>query len=151
MLKRSTALANAALVTGSIRSLLNAGFIYVFSGPVPDTAGEAIDGSSVLLGRYTESGDGSTGLTFEPVATSGVMVKETTEEWKTTWSASGTATFFRWGVGSDDCEGVAGGSDYRLQGTIGANMAFDMQLANPTVVSAADHILDTAEFQFPDG
>ena len=85
--------ATAVMVTGSLKSLFNGGFIYLYSGPVPATAEEAVDGSSVLLGKISESDDGVTGLTFEATAPSGILRKLATEEWKTTFGATGTITF----------------------------------------------------------
>lgn len=152
MLKRSTALANAVMVTGSLRSLITGGFLYFFSGPVPDTADEAIDGAAALVGKVTESGDGTTGLTFESVATNGVLVKETTEQWKTTYVATDDITFFRFGVGADDCEGVAHATTgHRLQGTVGEDMSFDCMLTNASAVTGEELVLDAFQIQFPPG
>ena len=143
----SSNITNALMVTGSLRSLINGGFLYLFSGPVPETADEAIDVSSALVMKLTESNDGSTGLTFEPTAVNGVLRKETTETWEgeVGTGAAGTVTFFRFCVGADNGEGIAGGSDYRVQGTVGTDMSYGMFLT--TNVFADTDVLTLDDFQ----
>lgn len=147
--KINTPLANALLGSGSLKSLLDAGFLYVFSGTVPATANEAIDGGSVLVGKFTKDDDGSTGLTFAASPANGVLKKTVAEAWEATALATTTMTFFRFCVGSDDGEGVAGGSDYRLQGTIGPDASFDLIRGNPAVTTADGLALNTFQIIQP--
>lgn len=151
MLQISTALANGLLATGSVRSLINTGKLYLFSGPIPADADVAIDGGSTLLGVFTESDDGTTGLTFESTAVDGVLSKTAAEDWATTFSATGTATFYRFCEGADNGEGIAGGTDNRVQGTVGPNMSYDMRLTTVAVVATESLSLDAFEIRQPQG
>lgn len=153
MLVLTTNIANAMMVTGSLRSLINGGFIYCYTGPVPETADEAVDGSSALAFKMSVDDDGSTGLTFEASATNGVLRATSSELWKghNATGSSKTITFFRFCVGSDTGDDVAGVSDYRLQGTIGTDMTYDMWLTNVTYADTAALELDDAQFTLPTG
>ena len=53
MLHLSSQIANALLATGSLKSLLDGGKIYLYSGPVPATSDAAKDATSVLLDTIT--------------------------------------------------------------------------------------------------
>lgn len=142
---------NALQVTGSLRSLINGGFLYLFSGPVPATSDEAIDGASALVMKLSESNDGVTGLTFEATATNGILRKTTSETWsgEVGVGAGGTVTFFRFCVGSDNGEGVAGGTDYRVQGTVGTDMSYGMFLTNNVFADTDQLELDDFQIQQP--
>lgn len=138
-------LANNTMVTGSMRSALNGGFLYLYSGPVPATADAAIDGSGDMLMKLTESDDGSTGLTFQASATNGVLRKTTAEVWKGTCTTAGTATFFRFCTSTDDGTGASSGTQPRVQGTVGTDMTYGMILTNP--VFALTDQLTLTDFQ----
>lgn len=116
----------AELLLNQLRTELNDGFLYLFSGPVPATADEALDmvNDHTQLVRMTESGDGSTGLSFEtPVQN--VMVKAAAEDWSGLVAFDGaednkstlTPTFYRFCSAGDD--GRAAATAPRLQGTVG--------------------------------
>lgn len=138
MVKLSTAVVNALMGTGSLRSVINGGFLKLFSGPVPATADAATVGGNTLIATFTESDDGTTGLTFESSVSSGVLTKTVAEAWESTAAATGVVTFYRWVEGADAGTGVAGGSDHRVQGTVGSdNLFYDLVMAN-TSVSATD-------------
>jgi hypothetical protein len=140
----STGLRAHISVTGSKKNALDDGFLYYFSGPVPLDADTAIDGTSVALAKFSVGGDGSTGLTFESDASDGVLKKTQAEAWKSTASATGTATFFRFCEASD--EGTATSTTAkRIQGTLGTTMASDAQLRT-TSLAASDQ-LEVTKFQ----
>jgi len=149
-IKKSTALVNYELATGSFRSAMNNCKIYIFSGPVPDTADEAltVPGTHQILVTLTESG-GGTALTWETTPVDGVLSMETTETRKGTVANSGTASFFRVCNGTDNGQGLAGVGDERFQGTIGTNMSYDMVLADTSLVATTDLTLDSLDFQNP--
>jgi len=140
---------NAMMVTGSLRSLINNYKIRIFSGPVPATAEEAIDGSSDLLVSMTKDGDGSTNLTWQATSTNGVLRKTTADVASGEIDTTGTATFFRVCIGSDDGTGAAGGSDHRVQGTIGDDMTYDMFLTDPSLVATEDLTLTDIQLNLP--
>lgn len=131
----STGLLAHSAVTGSLKAGLDAGFLYYFSGPVPADADAAVDGSTVLLAKFTESGDGTTGLTFEATATDGVLTKTAAEAWQSTAAATGTATFFRF-CQAGDAGTAASTTNKRVQGTLGTTIASDAQLVSTSITSA---------------
>lgn len=126
--RRSTASANAALNAVGIKEQFDAGILYLFAGPVPNTADEALD----MVNDHTQvvaisvNGDG-TGLTFDaPVA--GVLAKAAAENWTGTVAFDGAddaelslqPSFFRFCAAGDTGRGAADGSTgYRIQGSVG--------------------------------
>lgn len=147
MLHLSTQLANALLATGSLKSLLDGGKIYLYSGPVPATADEAVDASSVLLDTITAAA--GAGLTFDGAPANGVLKKTAAEVWSGVAAASGQAAFFRYCVGADDGSAAAGAGNYRVQGTIGIDASFDMVFSSTTVTSGDTKTLNTFQLQLP--
>lgn len=110
----------------AIKAALDGGRMYWFSGAVPASADAALDMATehTQLVEMTESGDGTTGLTFAaPVG--GSMLKASAEVWRGLIAFDGaedaaptlTATFYRFCAAGDDGRGAATGP--RLQGTIG--------------------------------
>jgi hypothetical protein len=119
MLKLSTTLATA--LAAVLKSELDGGTLKIFSGPVPATAGAAVDGASVLLAEITVDGDGSTGLTFT-TPTTGTLNKSASEDWIClgTNVTSGTATFYRFTEAGD--AGTALSTTHsRIQGIVGTD------------------------------
>lgn len=136
--KASSALAEAML--DAVKSSLDGGFIFIFSGAVPTQAADALNIAAVhtQVAKLSVSG-GATGLTFE-VADGAVVSKETTEVWSGLVLFDGfenaattlTPTFFRFCPAGDTGRGA--GSGARLQGTVGGpGSTADMKLAGPTV------------------
>lgn len=144
MLKPSIALANALANAGGLKELLNGGKLYLFAGPVPATADAALNmvDDHTLIGVFTESDDGTTGLTFEN-PTGGILSKTITEVWASTTAFDGAddgetslaPSFWRFCAGSDNGQGAADGSTgYRLQGTAGGPTAgAHLTIATPTL------------------
>lgn len=109
----------AQLALDAIRTAITGGNLYLFAGPVPADSDDAlsIGTSHTLLVKMTESGDGSTGLTFAAVSGTS-MSKTSSETWKGTVLATGTAAFYRFCAAGDDGT-AADPSTPRLQGTLG--------------------------------
>lgn len=147
MLHLTTQLANALLATGSLKSLLDGGKIYIYSGPVPETADEAVDASSVLLDTVTA--EAGAGVTFDGAPANGVLKKTAAEVWSGIAGDSGDASFFRLCVGADNGSGVSGAGNYRVQGTIGTDASYDMVFSNDTVTSGDTKTLNTFQLQLP--
>ena len=116
----------SVVMLAALKGELDGGRMYWFSGPVPASADDALDMSNdhTQLVVMTESGDGSTGLTFDsPDGTA--MTKAAAEDWSGLVSFDGaqqsqsslTATFYRFCPPGDDGRGAASGP--RLQGVIG--------------------------------
>lgn len=134
MALKSTGLATHLAVTGSMKAGLDSGFLYIFSGPVPASADDAIDGSSVMLVKISVGGDGTTGLTFSATATGGVLTKTSSETWEGTIAATGTATFYRFCEASD--AGTASSTTAkRVQGTVGTTVASEGVLVSTSLTS----------------
>lgn len=138
-------LANSVMVTGSHRAALNGGYLYLYSGPVPASADDAIDGSGAKIFKLTKDNDGSTGLTFQNTAVNGVLRKTTAEVWKGAALATATVTFFRFCTDTDDGTGASDGSHARVQGTVGTDATYGMILTS-TSFTASD-LLDLTDFQ----
>jgi hypothetical protein len=51
---------------------------------------------------------------------------------------AGTASFYIFAVGSDTGTGAATGTNYRLMGTIGTDMSFDMMVPSTALTTAAN-------------
>lgn len=131
-IKTSTGLAAHLMVTGSVKSAFDNGFIKVYSGTEPDTADAAVTGS--LL--WTVSVDGAgTGITFESAAVVRALVKETTETWCGA-TAAGTASYWRLVTSSDD--GTLSTSQKRMQGSCGSTASADMYMSSTTLVTNTD-------------
>ena len=140
----STGLRNQMLDTGSLKNALDNGFIHIYSGSPPATADAAATGT--LLLTLTESGDGSTGLTFEASAANGVISKATAEDWQGTVSTSGLAAWYRH-VGSADT-GVSSTTEPRIQGTIAAAGA-DMNMTDPNLVATSVETVNSYNVALP--
>lgn len=131
---KSTGLANYIATTGSLKAALDGGFLLLFSGPVPATADEAVDASSVMLCKISVGGNGTTGLTFATPASGGILSKTASETWQGTVAATGTATFWRFCAAGD--AGMAASSTIaRLQGTVGTTVASEGVLSSVDLVS----------------
>ncbi len=124
-MKTSTNLKNTLL--SAIKTGLDGGFLYLFSGTAPATSGETLDMVAVhtQIAKLSLSG-GATGLTFA-TPSAGVMLKTVAEQWEAVAAFSGFAsgagtlapTFARFCASGDD--GRTAGSGARLQFTAGGN------------------------------
>ena len=134
----STALANAIATTGSMKSQLDGGFLFVFStntGTIPTSADNAVDVSAVLLVKISLSA-GTTGLTFATPAVNGVLSKTAAEAWTGNNVATGTAAFWRFCASGD--AGTTADTTFvhpRIQGTTGTDATSDMVLPSTALVS----------------
>ena len=126
----STGLRNKTLDTGSMRSVLNLGFVRIYAGTIPATADASI-GSATLLCTLSESGTG-TGLTLAAAAVDGVIFKEPTETWSGTNVAGGVATFYRHVAVGDT--GASSTTQARIQGNVAA-AGSDMNLTAGTTLT----------------
>ena len=137
---------DALLGSGSLISLINTGSIYVYSGPVPATAGEAVNGASTLLVTIN---NGGTGVTFNATPANGVLVKTASETWSGTAVATATATFYRFCLGADNGGAVDGTGIYRIQGTVGGDASYDMVFTYPAITIADVKTLNTFQLYLP--
>lgn len=133
----------SAAMLNEIKAALDGGRMYYFAGTVPAEAGDALNMATThtQLVELTESGDGSTGLTFDTSA-GGTLVKAAAEEWSGLIDFDGfiagpgtaTPTFFRMGAAGDNCRGAS--SAVRLQGTIGGpSSSAEIKLTDGTTLT----------------
>jgi hypothetical protein len=151
-IKYSTGLKNkllgSASGSGSLKTLMDDGYINVYSGAVPADA-DADEGAAVLLVQYSDNGAAAgagNGLDLETEAVGGAISKETTQVWKGTSVAGGVATFWRFVTLTDG--GASSTTDKRMQGTVGGAGA-DLFVASTTFVTATDYTLDYFSVAIP--
>lgn len=144
MLKVSTGLRNAMLVTGSFKSQMDGGFINIYAGTVPADADASL-GSAVLLCHVTKNSDGTTGLTIAATADGGAVTKAN-EVWGGTNAASGTASFWRFVKTGDT--GALSITDLRLQGNA-ATSGSELVMTSVVLASAAPLAIDYFSVALP--
>jgi hypothetical protein len=118
-LQLSTGLRNKMLDTAPLRTILNLGFLSIYSnaGALPPTADAAlVGGTHVLLCRISNNNT-TTGLTLAAAAANGVITKNLAEVWSKAAVATGLAAFWRFEAVGDT--GVLSTVEARLQGLCG--------------------------------
>ena len=149
----SNTLGQAALT--AVRTALNGGNLYLFTGAVPADADDALNMATThtQIAKFTESNDGTTGLTFASPSGPG-MTKAPAETWEATINFDGvqnaettlTPTFWRFCAAGDNGRGAASGP--RLQGTAGgpfSDLPCAAQTDNGTNTLAVDTFAVLAE------
>lgn len=126
MLKSSTGLAAALMVTGSFVSVMNLCKIKVFSGSEPATADAAETGTLLLTITNNST---ATGLTWEAAATGRSALKKGSETWSGVVASSATAGYFRVLAAGDT--GALSTTEARLQGVVGNTASADLFFTNP--------------------
>jgi hypothetical protein len=147
-LKISTGMVNHMMASGSVKSALDGGKLYLFAGPIPASADDATSGATLLC-TITES-DSGTGINFAAAAVDGVLDKASAETWQGTNAADGTCTFYRFSDSTDDPPTAASGTAKRIQGTVGL-AGFDMNLTNNVLVNGAVQNIDVFRLALPKG
>jgi hypothetical protein len=136
MLSISTALANGLLTTDCFKALMDGGKLTIFNatGGIPANADAAT--SATVLAVLTATGSG-TGLTFATPAVNGVISKTVSEIWECLAAdvVTGTAAFYRFCKSGDAGTGAAGSTDYRVQGTVGTDISYDMIVPTTTLTN----------------
>lgn len=144
----STGLRNKVLDTSPLRTVLNLGFISVYSnsGALPVSADAAlVGGTHVLLCRYSNNNT-TTGLTLAAAAVSGVITKNLAETWSKAAAATGTAAFWRFEAAGDT--GVLSTTEARIQGLCGL-AGSDMNLASLSFTATTVYTLDNWSIAIP--
>lgn len=149
-LKMSTGLANAILAGSSIKEELDNGFIYIFSGTVPDDA-DAANANTLLVKIAADAvpvDAGVEGLDFAASASSRAIAKSGAQDWAGVVVATGTATFYRF-CESGDAGTSASTTASRIQGTVGLSGA-DINLTSVALVDNDTNTvgLSTYEIRF---
>jgi hypothetical protein len=138
----------------AVKGDFDGGFCYLFAGPVPATAAEALDmgADHTQLAMLSVDNDGVTGLTFNaPVA--GVLSKTGAEVWEGLVAFDGaedtettlTPTFFRFCPSGDD--GRDGTGTLRIQGSVGGPASSaEMKLEGDTLTDNGSNTAKAASF-----
>jgi hypothetical protein len=142
--KISTGLRNGMLGSTGFKGLMDDFRLRVYAGDIPATADAAL-GGAVLLAEYTESDDGTTGLTFG-TPSGATIAKNTGETWSSTPVANGVGTFFRCEKSGDD--GTLSTSALRIQGDVGTLGAI-MNVSNATYTIGVPVTLNYFLVNFP--
>lgn len=133
----------SAAMLNEIKAALDGGNMYYYAGTVPAEAGDALDmvATHTELVKMTESGDGTTGLTFDTSA-GGTLVKAAAETWSGLIDFDGfiagpgtaTPTFFRFCPAGDDGRSLV--TTPRIQGTIGGpSSSAEIKLTDGTTLT----------------
>lgn len=146
-LRVSTGLRDDVLATGSFKTVMDGGFIRIYSGTPPTTADAAIGsaGTNTLLCEISVDGAG-TGLTMEATPSNGVLGKNDAETWQGQVLASGVATFYRH-VATGDA-GTSSTTAPRLQGAV-AEANSEMNFTSITLTQGATQNVDFYSVSFP--
>lgn len=149
----STGFVNAVNATGSVKSVMADGVIYIYSGTQPATA-DAVESGTLLMvitvnaGAFTP-GSATNGLEMG-TSTDGVLSKAAGETWKGVGlAAAGTGTtagWYRW-YSNARTQG-ASTSAIRVDGAIGTTSSYEMQLTNNVIVEGGELILQTFNYNF---
>lgn len=132
----------------ALKTALDGGKMYLFSGPVPADANAALD----MVASHTQvaiitNNDAGTGLTFD-TPTNDILNKAAAETWKGSPAFDGkddglttlTPTFYRLCESGDDGRSIGTGKK-RVQGTIGGpNSGADGELGSATVTAAGSPV-----------
>jgi len=143
-LRLSNGLVTKLLGTGSLATIMNGGFIRVFSGAQPLTP-EGVETGALLA--QISSTSGTVGLQFG-TAGSGILPKAATV-WSGTCGTSGIAGYFRF-YDANVFTGVDNaGTSCRFDGDIGT-ITGTLLLSNTNLVVGAPIIIDVAQFTIPE-
>lgn len=142
--KFSTGLRNALLKTGSLKSILDGGFLHIYGGTVPVDADAAPD--TILATMYGDGGTTPTGLTFADPGTGALLNRTSAEDWDNSNLspagnvAGGVATHFMFvddTAGNEDGATItASTTEPRILGTVGGpGSGADLILSDTTLAA----------------
>lgn len=153
MIRVSDALRTAIMVTGSVKSRLDGGFLFLFSGSQPASAEDAAVGT--LLAAVSIDAAGATGLTLTTGDAAGQAKKTVAEAWQALGLAAGTARWYRYqrldtNLATTQAAALlaAGGTVERVDGSVGTSGA-DLIAASVAVALNAPITIDTYVLTLP--
>lgn len=143
-LKISVPTANGLANGMGLKEQFDGGLLFLFAGPVPETADAALD----LVSQHTQVveisvNSAGTGLTFDE-PNLGVLGKAAAEIWSGVVAPEGfgggetsiAPTFYRFCAAGDNGRAAAGASSYRVQGAVGGpNSGAELQLGAAELVA----------------
>lgn len=146
--KYSTGFKNGLLGTDDLKTMLDDGYIKIYSGAVPADADASI-GAAVLLNTYSDGGAAAgagNGLDMDTAAAGGAIGKAPAQTWQGTSVAAGEAAFFRYIQLADT--GAASTTEVRIQGLVGGAGA-DMFVTDATIIDATVYTVDYFSIAVP--
>lgn len=135
-IKISTGLSNKLLDTGSLKTIMAAGFLKIYTGAEPADADAAATGTLITTISLASSG---TGINFDTAAAAGVLAKAPAETWSGVNGSTNTAGYFRHVAVGDT--GTSSTTQARIQGAIGVTGS-DLNLTSVSLVSGATQAID---------
>ena len=130
---------------GGLKTALDLGFMYIYSGSQPTTPEDAANGT--LLATISISG-GATGLTWDTPADN-EMEKVSSAVWSGTAVASGTAGWCRVSGASDTSPGAASTTEERVDMVCTRTGSSECILSTLTIVSGGSVTVDSAKILMP--
>lgn len=143
-MKISTGLAKGILDTGSFKSVLTGMLLKIYSGAEPATADAALGGAVLLCTITVDDAGGA--LSFEANAVQNVLEKNSSEVWRGTCVATGTASFCRLELSSDT--GNSSSTEVRLQGDVGIAGRF-LNISSTALSSGAPQVVESVAIALP--
>lgn len=143
----SRGLSKALLDTGPFNVVMDDCVLEIYGGTIPANAdgslpdAEAAIGSATLLCRYTDNAAAAAYLTWEASAVFNVISKLASQVWKGVSAATGTATFFRYILPTDD--NSASTTALRIQGTVGTAYG-DLLLSTVAFTATEERTINNA-------
>lgn len=147
-LKLSTGLRNQLLDTNPLKTILNLGFISIYSnsGALPASADAALVGGTHVLLCHISNNNTTTGLTLAAAAASGVITKNLSETWSKAAVATGTAAFWRFEAVGDT--GALSTTEARIQGLCDV-AGSELDIPSLSIVSTTVYTLNNWSFTIP--
>ncbi|WP_454262113.1 hypothetical protein [Pseudoxanthomonas mexicana] len=155
--RATVGLDNAELAAA--KAELDGGFCFLFAGPEPDSADEALDMGALHteVVKLSLGGDGVTGLVFD-APSGGVLAKPNAANWSGLVAFSGAEsgettlvpTFYRFCPAGDNGRGAA--TTPRLQGSVGGpNSSANVRLSTNSVTANGSNTQALAGFTYSHG
>ena len=147
----STGFVDAVNQTGSVKTIMQNGVIYGYSGIQPDDADLIETGTLLIIftvnGNAFTPGVSTNGLNMG-TSTGGVLSKAAGENWMGTGIANGVLGYFRWYANAR----VQGNSTsaVRADGAVGSTSFYEMEgITGKTIVSGIPATLSVFNFIYP--
>lgn len=138
MTQLSTGLRDKVMTVSPLSTTLANCIMNFYSGTMPTSADSALPLDAVLLCTISDTGAGG-GLQWEAASVGGVLAKSSSQVWRGTCVATGTATWWSLQLPSDDATATSTGT--RMQGTL-AVIGADINLSSASLVTGAIQTLD---------
>lgn len=150
-IRLSDELRDNLLEDNPLGTILNLGFLIIYSGSQPASANDAATGTRLAT---IANADGATGLTFDAIVTAGTLPKAAAEVWSGTAIANGTAGWFRFQALDTNKATTESNADSGGAGTANVDGSIavsggDLTMSNVTVSTGALQTVTAFNFVMP--